>query len=503
MNNLKILWKPIPNTSQEIAVDTRCNETLYCGTRGGGKTDTQLMAYAKYVGLGYGKFWRGVIFDKEYKNLEDIIIKSQRIFGQMPNAKYNIKDSKWTWSSGEELLFRRLRVDDDYWAYHGHEYPFIGFNELTKYATPFLYDSIMTCNRTGFRPEDHPKFDDNGNSYYLPPIPLMMFSTTNPFGAGHNWVKKRFIDVAPYGQVVRKVNKIYSPKTDKEEVIERTQVTIFSSFVENIYLDEVYTANLLNDPDENRRRAWALGSWDIVSGGAIGDLFDRRKHVIKRFIIPKGWYIDRTFDWGSTHPFSVGWWAVANGEEVDVLLDNGQWVKFCPPKNSLIQFFEWYGTKEIGTNRGLQMTAREIAVKIKEIEKALLTGGWISKEVNAGCADNQIWNDGVRDNDCIADIMSREGIEWERSDKSTGSRKNGLQLFRDLLDNTVKGLDLPHIYFMENCLASIATLPVLPRDDKKLDDVDTTSEDHVYDMVRYRILDGYGSKVNLIKVKYE
>ena len=37
MSNINVLWQPIKGSSQEIAVDTRADETLYCGTRGGGK----------------------------------------------------------------------------------------------------------------------------------------------------------------------------------------------------------------------------------------------------------------------------------------------------------------------------------------------------------------------------------------------------------------------------------------------------------------------------------
>lgn len=501
MSNHNVLWQPIPNSSQVIAVDTRCDETLYCGTRGGGKTDTQLMAFAKYVGMGYGHYWRGIIFDKQYKNLDDIITKSRRIFGKMPNAKYNINESKWTWSTGEELLFRRLEKDSDYWLYHGHEYSYIGFNEVTKYATPYLYDTIMSCNRSGFVSDEHPQYDKDRNVYYLPPIPLMMFSTTNPFGAGHNWVKKRFIDVAPYGTVVRKETKIYNPKAQREEIIVKTQVALFSSYIENIYLSPNYIASLLNYPDPNIRRAWALGSWDVVSGGAVGDLWDSNKHIVSRFVIPKGWYIDRTFDWGSSHPFSVGWWAQANGEEADILLDNGEWIKFCPPKGSLVQFYEWYGTEEIGSNKGLKMSARDIAKGILKIERGLIDSGWIKRTVASGSADNQIWNNNNTDNDCIADIMETENVYWERSNKSSGSRKNGLQLFRDMLNNTVRDDEKPHIYFMNNCVASISTIPVLPRDEKNLDDVDTSAEDHVYDMVRYRILDGVGDGSIMLKVE--
>jgi len=83
---------------------------LYEGTRGPGKTDAQLMAFRKHVGRGYGRFWRGVIFDREYKNLDDLISKSLRWFPQLdgPKPKFlsSTSDLKWVWETGEELLFR-------------------------------------------------------------------------------------------------------------------------------------------------------------------------------------------------------------------------------------------------------------------------------------------------------------------------------------------------------------------------------------------------------------
>ena len=35
---------------------------------------------------------------------------------------------------------------------------------------------------------------------------------------------------------------------------------------------------------------------------------------------------------------------------------------------------------------------------------------------------------------------------------------------------------------------TIATVPLLPRDPDRPDDVDTEAEDHLYDCVRYRVL---------------
>jgi hypothetical protein len=40
---------------------------------------------------------------------------------------------------------------------------------------------------------------------------------------------------------------------------------------------------------------------------------------------------------------------------------------------------------------------------------------------------------------------------------------------------------------MNNCEAFIETVPSIARDEVKQDDVDTTSEDHIYDEARYMV----------------
>ena len=68
---VELSWHAIPG-SQELAVTCPANEILYDGSRGPGKTDAQLMRFRSLVGMGYGKFLRGIIFDREYKNLDDV-----------------------------------------------------------------------------------------------------------------------------------------------------------------------------------------------------------------------------------------------------------------------------------------------------------------------------------------------------------------------------------------------------------------------------------------------
>lgn len=506
-DNFDVVWQPIPGSSQEYAIDTRCHHTLYHGTRGPGKTITQLFRFRRFVGIGYGSFWRGIIFDREFKNLSDLVAQSKRFFPQFDDGcKFHESASeyKWVWPTGEELMFRHVKKIGDYEGFHGHEYPFIGWNELTKHPTSELYDKLMSTNRSSFTPDIHtPKLKDGSyntpDGKALPPIPLQVFSTTNPSGPGHNWVKRRFINCAKNGEIVKKDYDVYNPRTKQDEVVTKTQVAIFGSYRENIYLDPQYIAELnrLCESNQNLKKAWLMGSWDFTAGGAIDDIWSRDIHIIPRFKIPAEWYVNRSFDWGSSHPFSVGWWAETNGEEV--VLPNGK--TWCPQKGSLIQFAEWYGTEEIGSNKGLKASANSVAEGIVEREIALLEGGWIAEQPFGGPADNQISNVTESNVDTIAKKMADTGVRWTKSDKSPGSRVIGLQLLRDRLESSVKG-EGPGIYFMQNCEGSIETLPSLPRDEIKIDDVDTTAEDHPYDMVRYRVLQSNNRYAQKVDIKF-
>ena len=512
-----VIWSPLAG-SQSLAMACPANHIFYEGTRGPGKTDWQLMRFRMRVGLGYGRFWRGIIFDREYKNLDDIVSKSLRWFPQFDDGAKFVGSGGafgWSWPSGEQLLLRHIKRREHYWLYHGHEYPYIGWNELCKYPTRELYDLMLSCNRSGFRPADHPvvmsheharmwnlrmreKIDNESGLYYLPEIPLEVTATMNPYGPGHNWVREDVIDVAPPGKLVRKVTNVFNPRTQEREDITKTQVRIFGSYKENKYLSPEYIAELESITDDNRRRAWLHGDWDVVAGGALDDVWSDAC-IVPRFKIPKGWTCDRCMDWGSTHPYYIGWIAEANGEEVK--LEDG--TTFCPKRGSLILFDELYGTVKIGSNDGVRHGARKVAELVNEREAELKSAKWC-RVVYPGPADNQIYD--VReskdngDPDSIASKMEEEGVEWERSNKSAGSRKNGLQLLRDRLQNAKDG-EGPAIYFMRHCKAAIKTLPVLPRDEDDMDDVDTTAEDHPYDAIRYRCLKGAGKAPQSIKIK--
>jgi hypothetical protein len=501
-----VIWRPLAG-SQCIAIDSRCHHTLYEGARGPGKTVVQLMRFLRHVGKGYGAFWRGVIFDLEFDHLSGLVTESKKWFGKFGDgARFYESTSayKWVWPTGEELLFRHVKKISDYEGFHGHEYPFIGWNELTKHASLDLYDKFMSCNRSSFDPIiDTPK-DEAGNyltanGLPLPEIPLEVFSTTNPNGPGHNQVKRRFINPAPRGKVVRTSVQVFDPKTQKEITVVKTQIAIFGSYRENTFLPAQYVAELETIKDPNLRKAWLYGDWDVTAGGALDDLWQSHVHIVPRFVVPHSWRLDRSFDDGSSHPFSVGWWAESDGTEAVIVMRDGTEYTFCPARGSLIQFFEWYGAEEIGTNKGLKLGSSLIAQGIIDREISIMANGWISSQPWPGPADNNIRKVVDKEQDTKEKAMAKKGVRWESSDKSPGTRAIGLQLMRDRLEAATKQ-EGPGLYFMTNCVASIEILPTLPRDDKNIDDVDTDAEDHAYDMVRYRVLKGANRKATSITV---
>ena len=361
---------------------------------------------------------------------------------------------------------------------------------------------MRSVNRSGFDPVLHTPRGKDGeyltpDKQPLPPIPLENVSTCNPYGPGHNWVKAEFIDAGPYAKVIVKQFNLYNPKTKREETVRRTQATLFGTFKENPFLSPEYIAGIMDDTDENLKKAWLAGDWDIISGGAFDDKWKKGIHVISRFKVPENWRIDRAFDWGSTHPFSVGWWTEANGEEVT--LETGE--RICPQRGTLIQISEWYGSAKIGTNTGLRLSAKDIAKGIIEREKYMLEAGWIKTRPLPGPADNQIDNVNDVGTETIKKQMEDLGVYWETSDKSSGSRKQGLQLARDRLEASIRS-EGAGLLFTENCNASIVLLPVLPRDERDMDDVDTAAEDHAWDQIRYRVLKGNDRTAKVIRLNF-
>lgn len=411
------------------------------------------MSYAQHVGMGYRDYWRGIIFRQTYKQLSDLIVKSQRLFYPVfPGAKFNKSDHSWTFPDGEQLLLRQIRTPDDYWDYHGHEYPFIGFEELTSWPDLQCYDAMVSCLRCS-------KIG----------VPRMLRSTTNPFGIGHSAVKERFITPAPRGRII----------TDD---FGNERVAIHGNVYENLYLlkaDPQYVKRLEAIRDINVRKAWLYGSWDINAGGAVDDVWNESVHMLEPFELPRGAHLTRSFDWGSARPFSVGWWYTSNGEEVRT--KHGESRFFHP--GTKIRVHEFYGSNG-EPNTGLRWTNRKIAKEIKAIE----TAKWPNVQIKAGAADSAIYaSQGFEKT--VAQEMEEEGVAFEPAPKGPGSRRKRLELLRSALEAGLQHpMEARGIFAFNTCRDFRKHIPALPRDPNDYECVDTGCEDHLYDEVTYELI---------------
>jgi hypothetical protein len=211
----------------------------------------------------------------------------------------------------------------------------------------------------------------------------------------------------------------------------------------------------------------------ISEGSILGEWWRESLHVLEPFPIPKHWKLFRAFDYGYSHPFSVGWYARCDGS----LAPNG----VTYPKGTLIRVAEWYGWNG-KPNIGCRMEAVDIALKIKELEVRYFPG----RRVIIGPADSSIYD--PPESSSIATHMASKGVLWEPCDKRPGSRVTGAIEFANKLKAGLHHpIERPAFFVFSNNKQFIRTIPYIPRDPSDPDDAWTEAEDHVYDEVRYML----------------
>jgi len=437
------VWRVYEGSSQDHFIRCPFWEALYTGTRGPGKTDALLMSFAQHVGKGWGRHWRGVIFRRRYKELDEIKTKGIKFFyPAFPGCRFLESQSayKFKWPSGEELLLRHLEHDDDYWSYHGHEYPYVGFDELTTWPTDYLYEAMKSCSRTSH----------SG-------VPRMYRATTNPYGTGHPWVKRYWYDPAPGYE--RDGTYIRDPHTGQ------IRVRFSGDLLENKALIEAspeYLQQLDGIQSEALRMAWRFGSWEIAIGGFWDGVWDPSQHIVKRFIPPVTWRRWRALDWGYAKPYSVGWYAKS---------PEGQIVRYR-------ELYGWGGKEDVGSRESVSAVAH----KILEHDKFERQHG---ARFQLNPADSQIWaSEGTERS--VADIFSECGVVWHKASKGPGSRVNGWNAIREALEERIPlppergGGEVPGFVVTDNCKHFLRTFPVAMPDEDNWEDIATDTEDHCF-----------------------
>lgn len=433
-----------PSPKQELFLKATKKHVGFGGARGGGKSwsvraKSVILAY-KYPGI------RQIIVRKSYPELTENHIKPLKKMLKVgtsdSDVKYNDSAKQMRFSNGSEILFRYCENEKDLTRFQGLETDVLYIDEACQFTEVQLKELEAIVRGT--------------NGY-----PKRIYYTCNPGGVGHGYIKRIFID------------KKYEDGEDAD-----SYEFIQSLVTDNYALMESnpdYIKQLQSLPN-SIRSAWLYGDWNVFQGAYFSEFREMPDlelitelgvspeaakadgvgcHVIEPFDIPKDWTVYRAYDFGYGKPFSFLWIAVDYDDTAYV-------------------FEEFYGSTGVA-NEGLKWTPEQQFLECHNIEQ---NHKWIKGKRVYGVADPSIW-DGSRGVSVI-ESAEKNQVYFE---KGINDRIAGWMQVRERLKFDEEGKS--KLYIFNNCKNLIRTIPLMMFDEHKVEDLDTSLEDHDLDSLRY------------------
>ena len=81
---------------------------------------------------------KGSSFGRTYNELEELLRRARDIFPPT-DAVWHEQAKTWTWPNGATLKMRYMERDADATRYQGHQYSWIGWDELTQWPSDYGY----------------------------------------------------------------------------------------------------------------------------------------------------------------------------------------------------------------------------------------------------------------------------------------------------------------------------------------------------------------------------
>ena len=271
---------------------------------------------------------------------------------------------------------------------------------------------------------------------------VKFISGTNPGSVGHAWVKKRWMD------------RDFEPEEQEADQF----VYVPAKYTDNPNKNKSYEATLNSLPPA-LAKAFRDGDWDTFDGQYF-DEWSREYNTCKPFQIPLNWMRFLWMDYGYSAPSAVYWAAL---DEI----------------GRIYVYRELYQTG---------LTYKTLAQKIKkmtpEYERELLENNMVcDPAVFAKKGEDELERSGVEQ------MYDATGgwLNWRRGNND---RINGWGIMREYIkpfkyDEIVTS----RLIFFDTCKEAIRSIPALVYDSKKIEDVDTDSDDHSGDATRYGIMD--------------
>jgi hypothetical protein len=344
--------------------------------------------------------------------------------------------------NGAELRLSYLESDTDVERYQGHNYPWIGFDELGNYATDYCFNFMMMCNRSSNVDQEW----------------VRMRATGNPGGPGHAWLKERFIEgKEPY--------KVYTESLGKDA--NGKEFSLTSCFVPAVVMDNSalmqsnpqYIARLKMQP-ERIRKAMLDGCWDIKGGGEFFDEFDSAIHVVRPTLLKGDWSRFYCMDWGYKSPYAVLKLAVN-------------------PEGMVVVYGEIYGQGFVDgkekARKGTEESSADVAARVAMDMAA--------EGVTECIADYNMWQQTFSELNPV-DAFLAAGINMIKANKKHDIGWNSIHELlkaRDEFGN-------PYLRIFSTCKYLIRELETLQIDKTNFEELGAGQDDHAADALRYGLV---------------
>lgn len=242
-----IAFQPHPGP-QAWLVDCPVRDILCGGARGGGKTYGMIARWLRRQAQ-YGKHCQGVWFRRSLPEIEGAQKTMLDIF-PLVGAVYEVQARTWAFPNGARLKLRYLESDNDAARYQGHEYTDLFFDDAGTWPKPDPIDFLRGTMRSSAG------------------VPCCMVLSANPCGAGHEWIKARYLTpAAPLTPFVHQekgkppIERVFIPSTLRDN----------PSLAPDTEAGAAYLTQLYYSGPEHIIAAWISGDWDATPGDGMLD----------------------------------------------------------------------------------------------------------------------------------------------------------------------------------------------------------------------------------------
>lgn len=362
----------------------------------------------------------GLIIRKTYPELFNNHIR--KLFQERPYLRqfYHKGEKVLYLPNGSTITFGHLQHPDSISQYQGVEYEDIAVDEITHH------------------PEDTFKELRSSNRTIHPTISPKMLLTGNPGGVGHQWVKRIFID------------KEFLPNENPDDYA-FLQAKVYDNY---FFANDVEYLSKLQALPEKLRKAYLEGDWDIFEGQFFSE-WRQGIHTVD-FISPIPEYRKYiTFDYGRTNPFAL-YWAYVD-------YDSHVWI-----------YREYYATGKDARENAMEVLKRCALDPVNPT-----TGNKYESIIAPPDVFAHQGNDMT-----IAELIENTGLGplVPSGGQTKGSRKAKWALMHEYL--RWDDYNAPRLKFYKPLNPNaIRTIPSLIHDEKNVEDLDTTGEDHSADAI--------------------